>query len=412
MSAGIGKSKASGIALMGKVLVGVMVVGVGIGGGSRHAYAATSDTQFHQYLLSICLSPTVPASWDAPKVLQMCLAAFPNLGGPVDGGTAPSSVSANLGTVNAGGSLSSRKKQGARIPLDEQKDSSVKGASADGGGWGLLISPQYSKNSRTGTDLENGYQSSLKGLNVGLDYRSSDSFVFGAIIGQTKDDATFLNNAGSLKTRNNTVVLYSTWLPSEAMSVDGYLGYGKINFDSSRRVAFGTGISGAINGATTGKQLMAGLSTSYQMTAGRLNIAPFFNLDYINTSFKGYSETGTTLLELRYSDRRTASLTSSLGGRFGTTYNYEWGALIPSIRLAAVHEFQNNSKRISNELVITPGTSMVVTTDAPDRNYLNLGLGVAASLNSGAQLFLDYEKRTQDKLLSSWAVSLGGLFEF
>jgi outer membrane autotransporter protein len=196
------------------------------------------------------------------------------------------------------------------------------------------------------------------------------------------------------------------------MSVDGYWGYGKINFDSARTVAFGAGISGTINGATTGKQIMAGLSTSYQMAAGRLNIAPFFNLDYINTSFKGYSETGTTLLELHYSDRTTTSFTSSLGGRLATSYDYEWGALSPSMRLAAVHEFQNNSKRISNELVITPGTSMSVITDAPDRNYLNLGFGVAAALNSGAQLFLDYEKRTQDKLLSSWAVSLGGLFEF
>jgi len=37
---------------------------------------------------------------------------------------------------------------------------------------------------------------------------------------------------------------------------------------------------------------------------------------------------------------------------------------------------------------------------------------VAAALDGGAQLFLDYEKRTQDRLLSSWAVSLGALVEF
>jgi outer membrane autotransporter protein len=95
-----------------------------------------------------------------------------------------------------------------------------------------------------------------------------------------------------------------------------------------------------------------------------------------------------------------------------TSYGYDWGTLQPLARLAAVHEFQNNAKQISNELVITPGTGFTVSTDAPDRNYLDLGLGMSAALNGGTQLFIDYDKRAQDKLLSSWAVSLGVLTEF
>lgn len=94
-----------------------------------------------------------------------------------------------------------------------------------------------------------------------------------------------------------------------------------------------------------------------------------------------------------------------------TSYGYDWGTLFPSARIAAVHEFQNQSKQIRNELVLTPGTGFLVATDAPDRNYLNIGLGVAAALNGGTQMFLDYEKRTQDRLLSSWAISAGVLLE-
>jgi uncharacterized protein YhjY with autotransporter beta-barrel domain len=309
--------------------------------------------------------------------------------------------------------------------LDEQNEKTDKGASADGGGWGFLLTPQYSKSNRTETDLENGYQSELTGLNVGLDYRFSDSFVVGGTIGQTKDRATFLNNAGSLKTSNNSFTLYSTWLPSERVAVDGYLGYGKINFDSQRHVSYGK-IDGTTYGSTSGNQAMAGLSASYQMEAGRFNVAPFFNLDYIKTSFNGYNESGSfvpdpangginmgsSLLALHYFDRRTISFTSSLGARIGTSYGYGWGTLLPSARLAAVHEFQNKAQQLKNELVLTPGFGMSVATDAADRNYLLSGLGVAAALNGGAQLFFDFEKRSQDKLLSSWAVSLGGLVEF
>jgi uncharacterized protein with beta-barrel porin domain len=334
------------------------------------------------------------------------------------GASAGSQFSANLGAVNAGSGAASRKKKGIRVPLDEQQEKGDKGASADGGGWGLLVAPQYGKSERPETILENGYQSDLKGLIVGLDYRFSDRFVLGLAVGQTKDKAVFLNNVGDQNSSNNTATMYGTWLASESVAVDGYLGYGKLNIDNQRHFVASPTISGTMSGSTTGQQTLAGLSVSYQTDAGRFNLAPSFNLDYLKTTIKSYNESGSGnnpyfgFLALHYSDRSVTSLTSSLGGRLSTSYGYDWGALIPSARLAAVHEFQNNSRQISNELILTPGTGFLVETDSPDRNYLNLGLGVAAALDGGAQLFLDYEKRMQDKLLSSWAVSLGALVEF
>jgi uncharacterized protein YhjY with autotransporter beta-barrel domain len=382
----------------------VLVLTLFLGLMSQQAVAAgAGNAQFYQYIFNIC--NTAPAViLDPVKYGNVC-AAFSSY--VTNGGI----NSVNLGTANAASGLASHKKKSIRELADEQKDKPEKGASADGGGWGFLVTPQYGNSNRTETDLENGYQSKVKGLVAGLDYRFSDSFVLGATFGQTKDNATFLNSAGLLKTSNNTFNLYSTWISSENTSVDGYLGYGKISFDSSRHVEFSS-ISGTTSGSTTGQQILAGISASYQKDIGRFNLAPFFNLDYIRTSINGYNETGTTSLELHYSDRITNSFTSSLGVRVSTSYGYDWGTLQPLARLAAVHEFQNNAKQISNELVITPGTGFTVSTDAPDRNYLNLGLGVSAALNGGTQLFLDYDKRAQDKLLSSWAVSLGVLTEF
>jgi uncharacterized protein with beta-barrel porin domain len=316
-----------------------------------------------------------------------------------------------MGTLNAGSEISLRKRKGVHERLDVQKEKADKGASADGGGWGFLVTPQYSKSNRMETDLENGYQSELAGLVVGLDYRFTDSFVLGGTLGQTKDNTNFFNSAGSLKTSNNTFTLYGTWLPSESVAIDGYLGTGKINFDSQRHVVFGL-ISGMDSGRTTGDQLMAGLSASYQKDIGRVNVAPFINLDFIKTSINGYNESGTTTMEMHYGNRSALSLTSSLGSRVSTSYGHDWGTLVPSARLALVHEFQNRTSQISNELVSTPGTGFLVATDAPDRNYLIAGLGVAAALNGGTQLFLDYEKRTQDRLLSSWAITAGVLVGF
>jgi outer membrane autotransporter protein len=372
------------------------------------ALATTGDTRFRQYVTDICggvINPPPGVVWDTAILSQMCTNAAPGFIG--SGGAA----SANVSTSNAGGGLASRKKKSLRDSLDDQKEKPAKGASGDGGRWGLLLTPQYGNSNRTETNLENGYQASLRGLVAGLDYRFSDSFVLGATLGQTKDTATFLNSAGSLETGNNTFNFYGTYIPTEHTSFDAYMGYGKLSLDSNRHVEFGT-IIGSASGSASGHQIMGGMSASYQTDAGRFNLAPFINLDYIKTTINSYNESGTTTMELHYGDRSTISFTSSIGARVSASYGYDWGTLQPSARLASVHEFQNKSKQLSNELVSTPGTPFLVVTDSPDRNYLNIGLGVSAALNSGTQLFLDYDKRTQDKLLSSWAVSLGALMEF
>ncbi|MBU1480223.1 MAG: autotransporter outer membrane beta-barrel domain-containing protein [Gammaproteobacteria bacterium] len=400
---GVIKSKVGRCAFASKS--GVIVLSLGFWLFPNQVMANSADTQFKQYLVNICTAYPVPPGWTLTG--QNCLDAF--AGQPISG-TAAVTVSTNL-SVNAASGSASRKNKGIRELRDEQKEETEKGASADGSSWGFLLTPQFGNSNRNETDLENGYQSKLIGLVAGLDYRYSNSFVFGATLGYTKDNATFLNSAGFIKTSSNALTMYSTWLPSESVSVDGYLGYGKLNFDSNRHVEFGL-ISGTTSGTTNGHQVMAGISTSYQKDVGRLNLSPFINLDYIKTFIDGYRESGTTSLEMHYFDRSTISMTTSLGARLSTSYGYDWGTLNPTARLATVHEFQNNSKQITNELVGTPGYGFTVTTDAPDRNYLDLGLGVSAALNGGTQLFLDYDRRAQDKLLSSWAVSLGALMEF
>lgn len=405
MNSGMIGFKAGKLALMGRFCVAGMVLMTGM--GPRGAWAAGSDAQFQQYVTNICFGITTPPPgvvWDTTAMCSLTSTGWAGAGGPTP--------SVNLGTANAGNTAASRKKKGARFSLDGQEEQTEKGASADGGRWGLLLTPQYGKSTRSETELENGFQSTLSGVLVGLDYRFSDAFVIGVTTSHTKDKANFFNNAGSLNTTSNVFTLYGTWLPSDDVAVDGYFGHGKLNLDGSRHVVFGTTISGTATGGTTGNQSMAGMSISYQKDIGRLNFAPFLSFDYIKTSIDGYNETGNTTLEMHYGDRRVISSTSNIGARLGTSRSFSWGSLLPSMRLAAVHEFQNKSQQISNELVVTPGAGFLVQTDSPDRNYLNVGLNMVAALNGGAQLFLDYDKRTQDKLLSSWAVSLGGLFEF
>lgn len=404
----IGRKQDAGNAwLRGVAMSGVLLSLLGV---PQQAAAATADEQFRQYIISICNTATVPPTWDDAKVTDMCNNFFQG-GGAAAGAQ---NISINLGTGNAGNRSALRNKV-IRQSLGEEEEKvkpKKKGASADGGGWGLLLAPQYSKSKRIETNLENGFNADLMGLGMGLDYRFSDRFVFGSLVSHVKDEATFLNSAGNLNTRSTTLTMYGTWLPTDSVSVDGYLGYGQIKLDSQRRVILGTLISGTASGNTMGKQIMGGFSASYQKDFGMVNVSPFINLNSIKTTFDGYNETGNTSLELHFNDRKSLSTTSSIGVRTSTAHGYRWGSLSPSVRIAAIHEYQNNAVQISNELVVTPGAGFLVATDAPDRNYLSAGAGVAAGLNNGTQLFFNYEARVKDKFLTSWAVSGGVLMEF
>lgn len=373
------------------------------------ATATVQDVIFEQYVSNICLNRNNPLpGWNGAAVLQMCNIAFPTI---IISPPPPTTVTSNFGATTTGNSLSFRNKKGKQSDSSEHDKKSRKGASADDGKWGWLVTPQFGNSTRSNTDLENGYQSDLVGLNIGVDYRHSDQLVVGAILGHTKNDAQYQDAAGSLKVTNSVLTMYGTWLASDKVAVDGYLGYGTSSLDSRRNIVLHS-VHGTTQGNASGKQSMAGASVSYQQNSGRVDFSPFFNLDYANSTVDSYNETGSTGLELHHPERSVASLTSSLGARMGTMYSYKWGALTPSVRLATVHEFRNKPRQIYSELVITPGTGFVIATDAPDCNYLNFGLNFAAALNNGAQLFLDFDKRSQDSLLNSWAISFGGLMEF
>jgi uncharacterized protein YhjY with autotransporter beta-barrel domain len=377
-----------------------------LAGLPQKALATTADTEFMTFIQDLCggaYNPP-PPSWDTASLSTMCSAATGagNVGVP----------NVAVGSSNAGGGVAARNKKVFREQLDdEQEKPREKGASADGGRWGLLVAPQYGKSHRVDTQLEHGFESELKGLSIGLDYRFSDSLVSGVMAGYVRDNVTYLNDAGTLKTSNTSLTLYGTWLPADRIAVDGYLGYGKNELDSQRRVIYGL-IDGTSSGNFTGTQLMGGLSVSYLMDWDGGSVSPFISLDSVESTTAGYNETGTTGLELHIRDSKSVSTTSSVGAQASTTHGFQWGSLSPSVRVAAVQEHQNNAQVRPIELVSAPGVGINVQTDSPDRNYLNAGVGMVAGLNGGTQLFLNYERRVKDELLNSWAASAGVLMEF
>jgi uncharacterized protein with beta-barrel porin domain len=86
---------------------------------------------------------------------------------------------------------------------------------------------------------------------------------------------------------------------------------------------------------------------------------------------------------------------------------------MPQARMEWEHEFSNGSRELSAQFVHDPSSStFTITTDEPDRDYLNVGLGVSVVAAEGRSGFLYYETRIdQDNITQNW-IKAGVRLEF
>jgi len=338
------------------------------------------------------------------------------LAGGLSGGVyTPGGTVANVGNTGSYGSAGLAGLQRQRELDDEEAKKRRKrgGGSGDftAGPFGGFVSAQTSRTTRALTDLENGYGAKLNGLLIGLDRRFGNALVAGGSLGYTDTDSTYLGDAGTLSARNTTLMLYATYLPGPRAYLGAYLGGGRGTQDATRRFDVAP-ISGVATSSTNSRQTMAGLSGGYNWDSGGLSFSVTGGADYVKSRTDETTETGTTGLEFIYPEQTTSSLTGTLGARASYRYAFAWGAIVPSVRAAYFHEFDDDARTVSPRLVVSPSTVFAFQTDSPDRNYYVGGAGATIEMARGTQIFVDYEKRGGHAFIDTWAASIGLIVEF
>lgn len=337
-------------------------------------------------------------------------------GGLASGVYTPGGTVANPGSTGSyGGSALQGQRNVDSLLSDEEAKKRKKAGGNSGdftaGPFGGFVTAQKSRTRRTLTDLENGYNAKLDGILVGLDRRFGNELITGLTIGRTDTDSTYLNNAGTLSARNTTAMLYGTWLPTPGAYLGGYFGAGQGHQDATRLIAVAP-FFGIANSSTNTHQTIGGLSGGYDWYSGALTMGLTAAVDSVRNRTDATTETGTTGLEFAYPEMRTSSLTSSLGARGSYRWSSTWGAIVPSLRAAFVHEYKDNQRTVSPRLAISPTTVFSFQTDQPDRSYYISGAGATIEVGSKTQLFVDYEKRSGHKFIETWAASVGVIQEF
>lgn len=301
------------------------------------------------------------------------------------------------------------------IPMGTLVDSMINkprggGASADGDArFGVFVNGRINFGDKDATANESGFDFDTRGITLGADYRLTDRLILGGALGFASTDSDFDNSAGKLDNRTNSVSFYGNFIPSENTYLDWIATAGRHDFESERNLST---LSVRTEGDTTGDEIALSLSGGVNFNRGAMLLNAYGRLERIEIDIDGYRETGGGGLALEYEDQTVKSLTTALGARLSNAYSLSWGVLTPSAYLEWEHEFEDDGRMITAAFAEDPTVSFSVATDSADKNYLNYGFGLAATLPRGKSLFFNYESVSGQDGIDSTTIDLGIRIEF
>ena len=85
----------------------------------------------------------------------------------------------------------------------------------------------------------------------------------------------------------------------------------------------------------------------YDYSIRQFTVGPRVGLNYARTLINGYTEQGSTGLELMYQDQFIESFQSVLGVQATAPVSWRYGVLVPQINADYIHEFANSQRLIN-----------------------------------------------------------------
>lgn len=256
--------------------------------------------------------------------------------------------------------------------------------------------------SKDPTSREDAFDYGNNNLTLGADYRLNDNLVYGAALGYTSYKAEFDSSKsvvdGSVKSGAYTGTLYGLYY-LDSFSVDGAASLGASSFDIVRHIMYPSNnlalppTNEVAYGSPDGNQYTLSVGGNYEGNRQSTGYSLQAHLNYLKASIGGYTETNAHAYNLQLQDQHVTSLTSDLGGQISQTMSRSFGVVIPEATLVWHHQFSNDSRQVLARYVADPlaANYLAAPTEAPDRDYFSLGIGVSAVLPRGMQAFVHYE---------------------
>ena len=255
--------------------------------------------------------------------------------------------------------------------------------------------------SRDPTNTQNGFSFNNEGFLLGGDYRFRPDLALGAAFGYNYSSTDFDTNANSapgqfLHSNLFQFNLYGTYSATDALYFDALASFGFGDTDSKRHILI-PGLpdggdrtaTGNFDGQTAGFAVGGG----YNIPFGALTVTPTARLEYQYIHSGGFTESGASGLDLTYSASTQTAILSFIGGQVSYAISTSFGVLSPTLRGNWAHQYNRGRSSITVAYAADPSltSAFVMQGDPSDRDYGQIGVGLALQLANGRSAFVNYD---------------------
>jgi uncharacterized protein YhjY with autotransporter beta-barrel domain len=225
------------------------------------------------------------------------------------------------------------------------------------------------------------------GLSLGVDRRYGENLTMGLGIGYARDESTIGSDGTGSSSAGHSIAFYASYQPAAETFVDGLLGYGVLNMDTTRYV---TSTADFARADRSGSQFFGSLAAGYEYRDEYSLLSPYARYDFTLDRLDGATETGGGVGALNYAGQNSTSQQVSLGLRAGFQRETGIGMIQPRARV----EYQYHvvaSDQASIAYADLTGTRYTMAVPTVSANSVLIGVGSTFMLHNGVSLDLDMQ---------------------
>lgn len=253
---------------------------------------------------------------------------------------------------------------------------------------GVFVNGDFNFGNQDTTALNSGFDFDTKGVTVGGDYKVTDDLALGLAFNYEHNSSDLNNDRGNVSIDSYSLSAYGSY-SRDRLYADAVINYGWNNFDIERAIKV-TGFRAA-TANTNGNQFSIRLNSGYNFGQNQFAFGPMIGVRYTKVTIDGYTERNGSILNLNVGDQNADSVILNVGAQLSYDFRSPSATITPYIAANYEHEFANNSREITTELVSQPGIPNRTQTGEPDRDFVRLSAGVQTQFLNNLSIGVGYE---------------------
>ena len=272
-------------------------------------------------------------------------------------------------------------------------------------GWGMWVSgtATFGKAGRNGRD-GGGFDFNTGGISAGVDRMFSEHLLLGIAGGWGSQSTDFDDTPSKVDADQRSLSLYGLWRQGEHLFVDGLLGLGRLDFDTTRWSE--TAAASAL-GSRQGRQWYGSVTFGYEHRGREgLSLTGYGRFDGQRATLDGYRERGLDALDLAYGRQTVDNSALAVGLEGDRTFKGVSRTWRPFWSMEYRKSLENQGDVSINYVQRPLDNDYAYTLRSYNDDTLSLGAGVDLQLESGWMFSLKLGHEQGRNALTSNSIGL------